>query len=233
MTDTGSPDPGSDSSTGLGQPSRTGRPSRPSARRAELLSIAAELFAERGFAGVTVDDLGAAAGISGPALYHHFDGKEALLGEMLIGISQNLLDRARIIAAGSASAESLVRLVAMHVDFALRDPALITVHHRDLVHARPFDREQVRALQNAYVGVWVDALTVRPGVNVLRARSAVHATLGLINSTPYSARLRRAEMVQLLNVMGNAALAAAASTKVARTRRPTAQTIPRGESPPP
>ena len=47
---------------------------RPS-RRVELLAVAAQLFAERGFANVTVDDIGAAAGVSGPALYHHFDGK--------------------------------------------------------------------------------------------------------------------------------------------------------------
>ena len=39
-----------------------------SARRSELLRIAADLFAERGYANVTVDDLGAAAGVSGPAL---------------------------------------------------------------------------------------------------------------------------------------------------------------------
>ena len=63
-----------------------------SKRRQELLSIAAELFAARGFANVTVDDLGDAAGVSGPALYHHFSGKEALLGEMLVDISEYLLE---------------------------------------------------------------------------------------------------------------------------------------------
>ena len=66
-------------------------------RRAELLSLAADLFAERGFAGVTVDDIGNAAGISGPALYHHFDSKECLLGEMLVRISESLLSKATAI----------------------------------------------------------------------------------------------------------------------------------------
>src|SRR5690606_17721877 len=48
-------------------------PVRPrSRRREELLAVAANLFAARGFTNVTVDDIGAAAGVSGPALYHHF-----------------------------------------------------------------------------------------------------------------------------------------------------------------
>ncbi|MEY2401791.1 MAG: hypothetical protein QOJ08_1902, partial [Ilumatobacteraceae bacterium] len=63
------------------------RPSRPRlSRRDELLSVAADLFAERGFTKVTVDDIGNAVGVSGPALYHHFDGKQSLLGEMLVRI---------------------------------------------------------------------------------------------------------------------------------------------------
>jgi AcrR family transcriptional regulator len=109
-------------------------PRRPS-RRAELVSIAASLFAERGFANVTVDELGAAAGVSGPALYHHFDGKEALLGEMLVGISRSLLDRGLAIVDAARGETALDELIDMHVDFALDDRALITVHFRELVHA--------------------------------------------------------------------------------------------------
>ena len=66
---------------------------RPS-RRDEPLSLAADLFAARGFAGVTVDDIGEAAGVSGPALYHHFDSRESLLGEMLVRNSESLLTKA-------------------------------------------------------------------------------------------------------------------------------------------
>src|SRR5262245_45718650 len=111
-------------------------PLRRSARRAELLAIAADLFAERGFAAVSVDDIGAAAGVSGPALYHHFDGKDALLGEMLVGISESLLERATTITAREDGEAALKALIAMHVEFALDDRPLITVHFRELVHAR-------------------------------------------------------------------------------------------------
>jgi len=176
-----------------------------SRRRQELVKIAADLFAERGYANVTVDDIGEAAGISGPALYHHFAGKEALLGEMLVGISQYLLDGGREVAARSDDA---VRdLIAFHAEFAVDDRSLITVHFRDLVHARSDDQSKVRTLQARYVALWADALQARsPHLERRQAQAAVHATFGLINSTPFSSRLPRAEMLSLLRAMASAAL---------------------------
>ena len=52
---------------------------RTAVRRRELIAAAARLFAARGYYAVTVDDLGEALGISGPALYRHFPSKQALL----------------------------------------------------------------------------------------------------------------------------------------------------------
>ena len=60
-------------------------------RREQILATAAELFAERGFNGVSINDIGAAVGVSGPALYRHFPSKDAVLGELLLGISRSLL----------------------------------------------------------------------------------------------------------------------------------------------
>ena len=48
-------------------------------RREQILREAARLFADRGFHGVGVDEIGAAVGISGPGLYRHFAGKDAML----------------------------------------------------------------------------------------------------------------------------------------------------------
>ena len=52
--------------------------SGPESRRQQILDTAAELFAARGFHWVSVADLGAAVGISGPGLYKHFAGKDEL-----------------------------------------------------------------------------------------------------------------------------------------------------------
>src|SRR3954452_15251963 len=101
-------------------------------RREQILDRAAELFASRGFHGVSVHDVGAACGISGPALYRHFASKDAMLGEMLVGISERLLReaRSRLRSAGDAT-QALDALLAWHVDFALRHRPLIVVQDRD------------------------------------------------------------------------------------------------------
>ena len=67
------------------------RTRRKSDRRLQLLSAAERLFAERGFLAVRLEDIGAAAGVSGPAIYRHFPNKESLLVELLVGISTRLL----------------------------------------------------------------------------------------------------------------------------------------------
>lgn len=180
-------------------------------RRQQIIDVAAELFAERGFHGVTVDDIGAAVGVTGPALYHHFAGKEELLGSMLVDISQRLLDGGRQRSASAPDpAAALDALIAFHVEFSITQPALITVHFRDLVHAPEQSLAEVRRLQGEYVEVWVGVLTgAVPGLDRRTARASAYAVLGLINSTPYSARIGRDAMRRMLTRMARAALLAA------------------------
>src|SRR5437763_940977 len=125
-----------------------GTANQATSRREQILSAAAELFSRHGFHGVGIDDIGAAVGISGPALYRHFRRKDAMLGEMLTGISDKLLlgGRGRVDAARDAHA-ALDDLVRWHVEFALSNPALITVHLRDLGNLADPDHHRVRELQ--------------------------------------------------------------------------------------
>ena len=175
-------------------------------RRQELLVIAADQFATFGFHSVTVDDIGRAAGISGPALYHHFAGKEALLGEMLVSISQHLFDGGRRLAARQ-SPDLLEQLILFHCQFAVDNKSLITVHFRDLIHASTADRRRVRRMQAMYALLWTSTVVAKNrGVDERTARAAVHATFGLINSTPFSSTLPRAAMIDLLSAMSSSAL---------------------------
>ena len=180
-------------------------------RREQILTAAAELFAHHGFHGVGIDDIGAAVGISGPALYRHFRSKDAILGEMLNSISRYLLEggTARASQPGDAP-EVLEALVRFHVDFALEHPALITVQERNLANLTDADRKQVRALQRQYVEVWVRAISdAVPGIGERQARSAAHAVFGLINSTPYNRHLGDGELADLLCKLALGALRAA------------------------
>lgn len=177
-------------------------------RREQILSTAAEMFAARGFHGVSVADLGAACGISGPALYRHFPSKDAMLAEMLVSISEELLEvgRERVREADDTR-EALHALIGWHVDFALSNKALIVVQDRDWASLPDAAREQVRETQRRYVELWVEQLrAVHPGLPAERARAMAHATFGLLNSTPHSAMLPEGQMRDLLEEMALGAL---------------------------
>nr|WP_218852179.1 TetR/AcrR family transcriptional regulator [Nocardioides panaciterrulae] len=172
------------------------------------MATAAELFAARGFHGVSVADLGAACGISGPALYKHFASKDAVLAEMLVSISEELLSVGRERAAAAPEpAAALSALVDWHVDFALRHRPLIVVQDRDWQSLPGAARERVRVLQREYVDLWAAQLrALDPGLPADRARAMAHAAFGLINSTPHSGLLPDAPMHGLLSQMALGAL---------------------------
>ena len=181
-----------------------------SSRHDQIVATAAALFARRGYHGVSVGDLGAACGISGPALYRHFPSKDAVLAEMLVGISERLLNEGRRrVAAAAGDHDALAALVTWHVEFALEHRALIVVQERDWASLPDATRDRVRTLQLRYIDVWVDALRrVRPGMDRPTARASCQAVFGLLNSTPHSARLSEQRMRGLLEQMALAALLA-------------------------
>jgi len=181
------------------------------------LSAAAALFALDGFNRVSLEDLGAAAGVSGPAVYRHFAGKQAVLGALLLSVSQELLEGARrVVAASDGAALALSRLVQFHVDFALSNPDVIRVQDQDFSNLAAEDQAEVRTLQRNYVELWVEVLAgLHDGTEAAELRMRAHATFGLINSTPHSVRSHGPRMTitrarPLLESMALAALLAPA-----------------------
>lgn len=175
-----------------GEPAAPDTPNRRSQlksdRRMQLLAAAERLFAEHGFLAVRLEDIGAAAGVSGPAIYRHFPNKESLLVELLVGISARLLEGARAVTAnGTGPAATLDGLIDFHLDFALSEPDLIRIQDRDLAHLPAAAERQVRKAQRQYVEIWVGTLRqLNPDLAEADARLMAHAVFGLLNSTPHS-----------------------------------------------
>jgi AcrR family transcriptional regulator len=190
------------------QQQRTGPPApRRRSRRDEILEIAVGLFAARGYHGVSMDDIGSAAGVTGPALYHHFAGKEAMLVAALIPVSEGLLNggKERVAQHPEDAKAALVDLIEFHVEFALANPAVIALHLHELDRLPDEPRRQIRRLQRLYVEEWVTVLgTLRPELHAGEARVLAHSAFGLMNSTPFLGgevdRHRRAVLLRAATV---------------------------------
>ena len=193
------------------QQERTGPPApRRRSRRDEILDIAVGLFAQRGYHGVSMDDIGSAAGVTGPALYHHFAGKEAMLAAALIPVSEGLLDggRERVARHPDNARAALTDLIEFHVEFALANPAVIALHLHELDRLPDEPRRQIRRLQRLYVEEWVAVLaTLRPELDAGEARVLAHSAFGLMNSTPFlGGEIDRDRRAALLRAAALAAL---------------------------
>ena len=175
-------------SAAVSTPAPNPRSRRKSDRRLQLLAAAERLFAERGFLAVRLEDIGAAAGVSGPAIYRHFPNKESLLVELLVGISTRLLAGAREVRSRhDDAAAALDGLIDFHLDFALSEPDLIRIQDRDLAYLPAAAERQVRRAQRQYVEVWVSVLRqIERGLAETDARLMAHAVFGLLNSTQHS-----------------------------------------------
>lgn len=177
-----------------------------------ILRAAARLFAERGYNGVSLEDIGAAVGVSGPAVYRHYAGKQALLGSVLVKVSDDLVTGGTAVAQAAADDEERMRaLVRFHVEFALGNADVIQVQDQDVAHLADADRSAVRRLQRAYIELWIGALAPLLEASPEELRLRVQACFGLINSTPHSTRSAargHAATATVLVAMADAALRA-------------------------
>jgi AcrR family transcriptional regulator len=151
-------------------------------RREAVLDAAAALFLEHGFHGTSVDDLGAAAGISGPGLYRHFASKDALLMAVLDRLWAQL--RPALDRVGELPPEDAIDLLLeAHLDLALGHPDAVVLLIRELRHLPDDYRARSRRNHRRYVDAWAAAIQgVHPALDLETARSVTLAVHGLIDS---------------------------------------------------
>jgi AcrR family transcriptional regulator len=177
-------------------------------RRERILTSAISLFEENGFHGAGIDDIAAAAGVTGPAIYRHFKNKDAVLVALFDRLSERLaaiLDK----VASQGGREALETLVRLHVRLAFEERALIVVYISEERNLPEPERRRVRRFQRAYVEAWADLLRpLRPDQSDDERRTAVHAAIGLLNSTGYRRQvgLPRSQAEELLTRMALVAL---------------------------
>ena len=153
-------------------------PSRPRVRdrRERILAAATELFREKGFHAVGVDEIGTAAGITGPGVYRHFNGKDGLLVAVLRETTEQLW-------APPDEGQTLEDFVRHHVAFAAEHGETIDLWHREGRNLPADSREAQRKVVEAYVQRWADVLRQqRPDIAPTDARIRVRAVIGLIHS---------------------------------------------------
>ena len=170
-------------------------------RRELLLEAAADLFAARGFHEVGIDDIGAAAGITGPGVYRHFASKQALLESLC----DRTMDRMLALAHGT---NELERLVDLHVTLVVEERALIGVWVREERALAEDVRRSLRARMRDYEAIWRAAVGPRrPDLDRHELALTVGSALAMLNTTSLiDSPLARSDRAALLRRMSLSAL---------------------------
>ncbi|CRK57772.1 Transcriptional regulator, TetR family [Alloactinosynnema sp. L-07] len=158
-------------------------------RRDELLRIAAELFADKGFRSTTVRDIADAAGILSGSLYHHFDSKESMVDEILSSFQEELFGKYDAVLAGDADARAKIE-AAVRVSFEAIDQHRheVAIFQNEADYLGGFDRfgylDQRQAQSNR---VWMTLLEEGVATGALRSDLDVELVYRFIRDTVWIA----------------------------------------------
>ncbi|MFJ8229863.1 TetR/AcrR family transcriptional regulator [Streptomyces sp. NPDC094448] len=178
-------------------------------RREEILGAAIRLFDERGFQSVSTDDIGEAAGASGPSIYKHFPTKtDLLIAGVLRGGEQRRAGTERALRTPGTPEETLGRLLRSYVDFALGHGHLIGLILGELDQLPEKERRASRQAQREYLALWGRLYEeTRPGADPAEARIVVSAVLTVVDNAVRTGRLgARPDLGDRLVELGTALL---------------------------
>ena len=160
--------------------------------RERILDAAAKVLAERGYAGTRLGEIADVAGIQAPAIYYHFESREALVEEVIrLGTRKTREHVERVLAELPAELSALERLDAaleahLRCVLDLSDYAKAAIRNAGQVpadmRARQFQDEK------AYGAVWRklfnDAARSGEIPGTIDVRAAQMLIVGALNNTP-------------------------------------------------
>lgn len=176
--------------------------------RDELVAAATALFHERGYHATGIDDIGEAAGVTGPAVYRHFASKADLLVAVFDAV-WDLLRPAMLEAGDLAACDALDLLLTTQIGLALDHRAAVVLVMRELRHLPEGPRRIVRDRDARWIGAWARVIAELRGVPVDEARAAARAVTTLVASAALGlpgGRLERDRHARLLDAMARGAI---------------------------
>jgi AcrR family transcriptional regulator len=147
------------------------------------------LFRERGYHGAGTNEIGAAAGMTGPSIYRHFATKDALLVAAVLEGADQLGVGAAAALHESDPVRAMELLCASFVDVALDDPDLLCVYFYESRHLPDDARDALDLSAERYLAHYQRCMTqLRPELSAeeihIRVLAALHMVGGMCTDLP-------------------------------------------------
>lgn len=178
-------------------------------RREQILAAAARLFAERGYAAVTIEDIGEQAGILGPSVYHHFASKHAILAALINRVNE-WITLGVLTAKGTAPdpATAVSEMTCYYVSFTLRFPDLVGLALTESLYLSDPDAEALRRVRNDIVAEWAGLVHhQRPELTGQEAILLTETVIALSDDLARTPHLRHERIGAQITALAGAVLA--------------------------
>ncbi|MEZ5169223.1 MAG: TetR/AcrR family transcriptional regulator [Acidimicrobiia bacterium] len=173
-------------------------------RKALILESAVELFRRKGYEATGIDEIGAAAGITGPGVYRHYGSKQEILDEVVRQSAAVVLQHAdRIVEGKLAARDQLDALVDGLVDDVLVRPDMVTVLLRERRHLSPNGKRTWTRSVSDYQAEWFATVSeLRPDLSESELDAAVWMAIGMaLAAAQYDRSFPREKLAPLLHDM--------------------------------
>ena len=190
-------------------PDQPARQKRRPQRREQILAAALQLFHEHGYHATGMDEIGAAAGITGPGIYRHFRNKEEILETLVRERGEEALERVeRITAADRPPREALDELARDFAEELADNPSIVVVAMYERRTLSEDTRRWLDRMERRNIEAWVGVLCrARPELGTAEARVVVNAALMMgVAIGNYNSGLDDAALVRVVHPMVVAAL---------------------------
>jgi AcrR family transcriptional regulator len=156
---------------------------RPKDRKAQIALAAAELFCERGYHGVGIDDIAAVVGISGPAVYNHFPNKYAMLQHATRELADAILAATAAPDSDEPPQQRLDAMLADLIRLGVQRRRVGGLYQWEGRYLEPADRARLRTDARTVINRLATPLrALRPELDIDQARLLARGVLSLIGS---------------------------------------------------
>jgi AcrR family transcriptional regulator len=188
------------------QPGKGARLPR-TARRAQLLAAAQDVFAANGYHAAAMDEIAERAGVSKPVLYQHFPGKLELYSTLLDTHADELISR--VTGAMESTTDNKQRVqaaVGAYFDFVDTEGEAFRLVFQSDIRGEPVVQETIERATTKCVAAITATITVDAGLDEERARLLA---VGLVGASQVTAQqwlaggrqIDKAEAVKLISTL--------------------------------
>ena len=108
---------------------------KPIDRKTEIITVAAQLFKEKGYSAVTMRDIAQAMNIKAASLYNHIKSKQEILVLIIIEIAEEFTSNMlQIVNSEETTIQKLEKVIQLHIDITLRNSDALACLNNDWMH---------------------------------------------------------------------------------------------------